>query len=63
MATMECWRPGLAAENPISPSSLKVPVPHSVPSSDTQGLKLVDFSAQHEPFLTRNAPYTPTNTP
>jgi len=27
-----------------------------------QGLALVDFSAQREPFLTQNTPYIPPNT-
>jgi hypothetical protein len=30
---------------------------------ERQGLTLVHFSAQPEPFLTRNAPQTPRNNP
>jgi len=30
---------------------------------ERQGLTLVHFSAQPEPFLTQDTPYTPRNTP
>ena len=34
-----------------------------LPAATTQGLTLVHFSAQHEPFLTLNTPHPPIITP
>ena len=34
----------------------------AAPAGQRQGLTLVHFSAQSEPYLTRNTPFTTTNT-
>jgi len=49
------------ASVPIDTSCAKMSM--STVSASEQGLTLVNFSAQLEPFLTQNTPRTPPNTP